>query len=170
MLNPLIMLACGPGPCAISAPILKNYLQAMPFTRRRDNTENLEQWSIWDGDVRVGVMRKVMATEGTMTWQWGCWGDETGNAGTFEEARAEFQRAWDRVAPTITEADRDAFRFQEAHTAWKYAMWDAGCRMPTQSPDGWSVCFCGARITAASSGTHIRAAHMTVKGRSNKPE
>ena len=130
------------------------------LTRRRDDTEDLEQWSIWDGDVRVGVMRHVNATEGSMTWQGGCWGRETGNADTFDEARAEFQKAWDRVAPTITEADRDAFRFQEAHTAWKYAMWDAGCRMPTQSPDGWSHCFCGARITISGVTDHIRAAHM----------
>jgi hypothetical protein len=35
----------------------------------------------------------------------------------------------------MTEADQDDFRFQEAHTAWKFAMHDAGCGMPTQSSE-----------------------------------
>lgn len=130
------------------------------LTRRRDDTENMEQWSIWDGDVLVGLMKKVNGAGATMVWQWGCWGDETGSSDTFEGARAAFQAAWDRVSPTITEADRDNFRYQEAFAAWKYAMWDAGCRMPTQSPDGWSHCFCGARITIRGIEDHILAAHM----------
>jgi hypothetical protein len=135
----------------------------MPLTRRRDNTENLEQWSIWDGDVRVGMMRQVSTTGSETAWQWSCWGGEIGAADKFDEARAAFQAAWDRVAPTVTQADRDAFRYQEAFTAWKYAMHDAGCRMPTQSPEGWSVCFCGARITVNGVADHIRAAHMIAK-------
>ncbi len=135
----------------------------MPLTRRRDQTENLEQWSIWDGDVRVGLMRHVNTIGSGVAWQWSCWGGATGAEETFEGARAAFQRAWDLVKPTITEAERDAFRYQEAFAAWKYAMWDAGCRMPTQSPDGWSVCFCGARITVNSMSDHIRAAHMGTK-------
>lgn len=132
----------------------------MTLTRRRDATENLEQWSIWDGDVRVGLMRHVNTTGSETAWQWSCWGGESGSADTFDQARAAFQRAWEQVAPTVTEEDRDAFRYQEAFTAWKYAMWDAGCRMPTQSPEGWSVCFCGTRITTNSVSDHIRAAHM----------
>lgn len=135
----------------------------MSLTRRRDQTEHLEQWSIWDGDVRVGVMRHVNTIGSETAWQWGCWGGETGAAEAFDDARAAFQQAWDRVAPTITEAERDAFRFQEAFTAWKYTMWDAHCRMPTQSPEGWSVCFCGARITVNSVSDHIRMAHMGTK-------
>lgn len=132
----------------------------MTLTRRRDNTENLEQWSIWDGDVCVGLMRNIGSTGAKMVWQWSCWGNESGSEDTYEAARAAFQKAWDRIWPTITEAERDAFRFQEAHTAWKYAMWDAGCRMPTQSPEGWSVCFCGTRITTNRVSDHIRAVHM----------
>lgn len=130
------------------------------LTRRRDETENLEQWSIWDGDVRVGVIRHVNTTGSDTAWQWGCWGGETGTAEGFDDARAAFQKAWGRVAPTVTETERNAFRFQEAFTAWKYAMWDARCRMPTQNPDGRSKCFCGTEITIASADDHILAAHM----------
>lgn len=138
----------------------------MTLTRRRDNTGNLEQWSIWDDDVRVGQMRHVNTTGNQMTWQWACWGGATGAADTFDAARAAFQAEWDRVAPTVTDAERDRFRLQEAFTAWKYAMHDAGCRMPTQSPEGWSVCFCGTRITVNGVDDHVRKAHM---GTNRKP-
>lgn len=139
----------------------------MTLTRRRDQTENLEQWSIWDGDVRVGVMRKANATDGAMVWQWSCWSAATGSADSFDQAREDFQRAWEKIGPTITAADRDAWLFEEAFTAWKYAMWKANCRMPTQSPDGWSHCFCGARITIASVPDHVRAAHMGTNAKAN---
>jgi hypothetical protein len=39
-------------------------------------------------------------------------------------------------------------------------MWDAGCRMPTQLPEGRSRCFCGAEIDAAGASAHVYAAHM----------
>lgn len=132
----------------------------MTLTRRRDATENLEQWSIWDDNVRVGLMRQVGSTGGAVIWQWGCWGGATGSADTFDAARQAFQKAWECISPTITAEDRKAWLEQEAETAWKYAMHDAGCRMPTQSPDGWSHCFCGARITISGVMDHIRAAHM----------
>ncbi len=44
-------------------------------------------------------------------------------------------------------------------TTWKYAMWDAGCRMPTQMPDGRSRCFCGAEI-GVECGDHVYTRHM----------
>lgn len=133
------------------------------LTRRRDETENLEQWSIWDDDVCVGLMRKINATAGQTSWQWSCWGTARGTADTFDEAREAFQKAWDRIGPTVTQQARQAWREDEAFTAWKYAMHDAGCRLPTQSPDGWSHCFCGVRITAAGVPDHVRAAHMGTK-------
>jgi hypothetical protein len=45
-------------------------------------------------------------------------------------------------------------------TAWKYAMWDAGCKLPTQTAEGRSRCFCGAEITIANIDEHVYAAHM----------
>jgi len=48
-------------------------------------------------------------------------------------------------------------------------MWGAGCRMPTQSPEGWSVCFCGARITVNGVDNHIRTIHMGQTQKSRRP-
>jgi hypothetical protein len=59
-----------------------------------------------------------------------------------------------------TATDFDAWRYQTAATAWKYAMWEAGCKMPTQMPGGRSRCFCGAEIDNEGAGDHIRACHM----------
>jgi hypothetical protein len=39
-------------------------------------------------------------------------------------------------------------------------MWDAGCRMPTQTVSGMSKCFCGAIVNSETSGDHIGARHM----------
>ena len=62
-----------------------------------------------------------------------------------------------------TEADFLEYRRHRASTAWKYAMWDAGCRLPTQNADGRARCFCGARIGIADMDQHIYAAHMEPK-------
>jgi ATPase MipZ len=45
-------------------------------------------------------------------------------------------------------------------TAWKYAMHDAGCRMPTQCASGVARCFCGATMDIQGTATHVYAAHM----------
>ena len=59
-----------------------------------------------------------------------------------------------------TEADFREYRRHRASHAWMRAMWDAGCRLPTQTADGLSQCFCGADIDMASMDEHIYAAHM----------
>ena len=87
-------------------------------------------------------------------------GEGSGGTGaTFEAVRAEFEAAWRIFLPTRTEADFQAWRDQRDRTAWKYAMWDAGMKMPTQRPDGRSRCFCGAKIDIRSTEQHIRDAH-----------
>jgi hypothetical protein len=48
-----------------------------------------------------------------------------------------------------------------AWTAWKYAMWDAGLKLPTQSPDQHARCLCGAPIDIAGMAPHVYAAHMS---------
>ena len=59
-----------------------------------------------------------------------------------------------------TEADFETWRRDRASTVWKYAMWDAGCKPPTQVSDGRSHCFCGAEIGIADLKDHIYTAHM----------
>ena len=40
------------------------------------------------------------------------------------------------------------------------AMWEAGCKLPTQMPDGRSRCLCGAEIDNKTAVDHICACHM----------
>ena len=86
-----------------------------------------------------------------------------GTAANFDAARAAFESAWSTFLAKRTEADFLEYRRHQASTAWKYAMWDAGCRLPTQMADGRSRCFCGAQINLADMDEHIYAAHMEPK-------
>lgn len=140
----------------------------MPLTRRRLNTEHLEAYGIYDGDIRVGGLMRLSGTAGAMLWQWACGfypgcdlktQMSSGNKDTYDEAKAEFEKAWEKLRPQITPAMRDEWPQQQAFTAWKYAMHDSGCRMPTQSPDGRSKCFCGEEITTEGVPDHIRTCH-----------
>jgi hypothetical protein len=45
-----------------------------------------------------------------------------GIAHTFDQGRADFEKAWRRVLPKCTEQDFAQHRYERAHTAWKYAM------------------------------------------------
>jgi hypothetical protein len=47
-----------------------------------------------------------------------------------------------------------------AWTVWKYAMWDSGCKLPTQLASGQSRCFCGAVIDIKGMSQHVHVAHM----------
>lgn len=142
---------------------------ATALTRRRLDTEQLESYGIYDGDVCVGGLKHISGTGGAMLWQWSCGfypgcdlrtQMSSGNEDTYDEAKAAFERAWEKLEPQITPAMRDEWLHQQAFTTWKYAMQKAGCRMPTQRPEGWSHCFCGARITIAGVSDHVRAVHM----------
>jgi hypothetical protein len=86
-------------------------------------------------------------------------GYQNGTARTFKAARAAFRKAWRELLPTLAEADFQRWRNQCDFTSWKYRMWDCGCRMPTQNPDGRSRCFCGEVIDIAGADRHILAAH-----------
>lgn len=142
------------------------------LTRRRLDTENLESWGIFDGDVRVGGLTKVNGTGSQVLWQWACGfypgcnkrtQQSGGNCETFDEAKARFQETWDRLEPQITPAMRTEWLEHQAFTAWKYAMHEAGCRMPTQNATGRSRCFCGADLAIAAVPEHVRTAHMGTK-------
>jgi hypothetical protein len=51
-------------------------------------------------------------------------------------------------------------RKQRAWTEWKYAMWDSGCKLPSQLASGQSRCFCGAVINITGMSQHVHVAHM----------
>jgi hypothetical protein len=100
-------------------------------------------------------------------WQWSCGfypvshrGErEDGTAPDFFKARADFGPAWSPPLQKITDADLVEFRRERAWVAWKYRMWDWGCKLPTQEPNGQSRCFCGAEIDVAGVSHHVYAAH-----------
>jgi hypothetical protein len=84
----------------------------------------------------------------------------SGTAKSFDAARATFEAAWQWLRPKLTEADFTDWRRQRAWEAWKRAMWDGDCKLPTQVADGWSRCFCGAAIGIADVERHVYAVHM----------
>jgi hypothetical protein len=84
----------------------------------------------------------------------------TGIAEGFEAARAGFEKDWACIVPTLTEADFEECRRSRAFLAWKYRMWDCGCRLPTQERSGRSHCFCGAGIDSDTLDRHVVTAHM----------
>jgi hypothetical protein len=139
------------------------------LTRRREPNVHQETWHVYYDDIRIGsIAERAGVPVDVDQWGWNCGfypGMEPGThrrgtAATFEEARAGFEEAWHDILPTLSEAAFDDIRYHTASTAWKYAMWDAGCKMPTQTRDDRSKCFCGAEITNKSIEAHIRAAHM----------
>jgi hypothetical protein len=58
---------------------------------------------------------------------------ESGTAATFDEARADFEQAWQVFLSKRTEADFRAWRDQRDWTARKYALWDAGKKLEPPS-------------------------------------
>jgi hypothetical protein len=141
------------------------------LTRSRDPNSRQEAWRVFYGDVLAGTISTCTGTpHGADEWQWSCGFDPgsrpgeitAGTAATFEEARAAFERAWTVFLAARTPEDFDAYRRDRAFTVWKYAMWDAGCRLPTQVPSGRSRCFCGAEIDQQTVNSHIYSAHMAV--------
>ena len=137
------------------------------LTRRRLN-ERFESWGIFYNDVQVGRLSEIHGTDGKMIWAWSCGfypgctprKQSAGTVDTFDQAKAAFQAAWDRLQPQITPAMLTEWREHQAFTAWKYAMIDAGCQMPTQSTTGKSHCVCGSEIRIVNVLEHIRATHM----------
>jgi hypothetical protein len=123
------------------------------LTRRRDPDAQQETWLIY-----YGVDR----------WAWSCGFYPAshrgvradGSARTFEDAHADFEEAWHRLLPEVTKKELDKHRRYRALEAWKRAMWETGCKLPTQVTDGLSRCFCGAPIEIKNVEHHVYAAHL----------
>jgi hypothetical protein len=108
------------------------------LTRRR-YPERPDCWHIYHGDVRVGtIARRVGNPHDTDPWEWNC-GFYPGShprehtsdtAATFDQARADFERAGVAFLPNRSDADFQAWRDQQAWTAEKYRRFDRGERMP----------------------------------------
>ena len=142
------------------------------LTRRRDPDSRDEAWLVFCGDVHVGTIGMGSGNPtGGDQWSWHCGfypgsnpGDAAnGTAADFEAARAAFESAWSTFLAKRTEADFLEYRQHQAAHAWKLAMWNAGCSLPTQTADGRARCFCGAPIDVKSMDQHTYAVHMEPK-------
>jgi hypothetical protein len=109
------------------------------LTRRRDPEAHQEVWQVYFGDVRVGTIGKRAGVPVDVDqWCWSCGfypGSEpgehfTGTAAAFDQARADFEAAWQVFLSNRTEADFQAWRDQRAWTREKYGRFDRGERMP----------------------------------------
>jgi hypothetical protein len=146
-------------------------MAAPQLTRRSDKDPHREGWFVYFGDVRVGHIGKQAGVPNDVPqWGWSCGfypgcdrGQHTSGTGeTFEEARAEFEKAWQKLQPTLTEAHYEMWRYNRDFHAWKDRMWDENLKLPTQTTNDLARCFCGAEITNASTPKHIRENHRGI--------
>ena len=91
--------------------------------------------------MHVGTIARAVGTPGAAErWVWFCGfypgsnpGEQThGTAATFDQARADFERAWMVFSARRTEADYEAWREQRDWTARKYALMDRGEKVPVR--------------------------------------
>jgi len=129
--------------------MLGSAARMLALTRRRYR-ERQDCRHVHYGDVHVGtiaIRAGVPVDVDQWRWDYGHYPPShhgrhvAGTAQTFEQARTEFEAAWNEYLPKCSQTDFDEYRRSVAWTSWKYAMWDKGCRMPTQSTDGRSRCF-----------------------------
>lgn len=141
------------------------------LTRRPDKDPQREGWFVYFGDVRVGYIGKRSgAPLHEPQWSWSCGfypgcdpGQQTHGTGVdFDDARAEFEKAWARLSATRTEAHYQIWRQSRDLHAWKDRMHDERLPMPTQRPNNRAQCFCGAEITNATMDGHVRTAHRGI--------
>jgi hypothetical protein len=105
----------------------------------------MRQLAVWppaDGIADGGGPPAPPQTEHSLDRQWRCGfypgskpGEcKAGTSPTFDQARADFEKAWQVFSATRTETDYQAWRDQRDWTERKYAMWDRGERFPSQQP------------------------------------
>jgi hypothetical protein len=139
------------------------------LTRRAVDNAHQETWHVYYGDIHIGaIAERAGVPKDVEQWEWNVGffprshrgHSESGTAASFREARADFERAWDRYLIECTAQDFTDFRRQRDWTAWKYRMRDEGCLMPGQVPQtGVSRCFCGTEITLETTDRHVIESH-----------
>jgi hypothetical protein len=140
----------------------------MPALTHRRFPERQDCCHVHYGDVHVGtIARRAGCPVDVDPWEWKCGfypgmepgQRQSGTAVDLDDARAGFEGAWRTILPGLTDGHFAEWRYQRDATAWKYAMWDAGMKMPTQLSSGRSQCFCGTPISIRRVDAHIRSAH-----------
>src|SRR6202022_319004 len=98
------------------------------LTRCRSTDAREEGWHVYYGDVHVGTIAiRAGIPHDEDPWGWACGfspchpGECTnGSAPTFDQARADFERAWVVFLSNRTEADFQAWRDQRDWTERKH--------------------------------------------------
>jgi hypothetical protein len=145
---------------------------ALPTLTRCRYPERPDCWHIYYGDVHAGtIARRVGNPFDTDPWEWNC-GFYPGShprectndtAATFDQARADFEQAWVVFLSKRTEADFQAWRDARDRHAWKYAMWEAGEKLPSQKPT-MMRCPCGEMFDSHRlENTLIHVPHITAE-------
>jgi hypothetical protein len=142
------------------------------LTRRPDKDPNHGGgFFVYFGDVRVGhIGKRAGVPNHAPQWGWTCGfypgcdpGQSTnGTAETFEEARAGFEGAWNKLRPTRTDAHFELWRQSRDFHAWKNRMHEERLPLPTQQRSGQARCFCGEEITNSMVPAHIQSAHRGI--------
>lgn len=109
------------------------------LTRRRSPDARKDCWHVYFGDVRVGTIAiRSGIPHDQDPWGWSCGfypgshprEHQSGTAESFDQARADFEAAWQKFLANRAEADFQAWRDHQAWTAEKYRRFDRGERMP----------------------------------------
>jgi len=121
------------------------------LTRRRSTDAREECWHVYCDDVLAGTIAiRCGNPHDEDPWEWRCGfypsshpGEhQDGTAASFDEARSDFEAAWKVFLAKRTEADVQAWRGQQDWTARKYAMRQAGEKLPSQKPSTLMKCVC----------------------------
>jgi hypothetical protein len=79
------------------------------------------------------------------------------HAGTLDQARADFETAWRLFSANGTKTDFDAWRDQRDWTERKYAMWERGEKLPSQTPTSMMSCPGGERFDSHDPGRQLHS-------------
>jgi hypothetical protein len=124
----------------------------MPELARRRYPERPDCWPVYCDDVRAGtIAARVGNPHDSNPWEWCCGfypgshpGEhQNGTAATFDDARAEFEQAWQVFLSKRTEADFQTWRDARDCHEHRYAMWERGELLPSQKPNSMMRCPCG---------------------------
>jgi hypothetical protein len=142
----------------------------MPDLTRRRYKERRDCWHVYYGDVCVGtIARRAGCPVDVDQWEWS-YGfypgtepgqGENGTAADFEACRVEFEAAWRRLLPNLSEASFQEWRDQRDRTALKYTAWERGERMPAQMPNSIMPCPCGTTFDSHDpAGSYVHRGHI----------
>jgi hypothetical protein len=86
-----------------------------------------------------------------------------GTAATFDQARADFEKAWRAFSAKRTPTAYQAWRDQRDWTERKYAMWERGEQLPSQMPNALMRCPCGESFDSKKlEHSMVHVPHITV--------